>query len=78
MGGAFLYLVLLIMRVAGALMILTACPYDPITGALMILTSCPYDPITGACKMLKGAATPAARKEFFDEANVMLMFVRQL
>ena len=63
MGGAFLYLVLLIMRVAGA---------------LMILTSCPYDPITGACKMLKGAATPAARKEFFDEANVMLMFVRQL
>jgi len=30
--------------------------------------------ITRACKMLKGAATPAARKEFFDEANVMLMF----
>ena len=30
--------------------------------------------VTRACKMLKGAATPSARKEFFDEANVMLMF----
>lgn len=33
-----------------------------------------YDTVTRAVKTLKGAATPAAKQEFFKEANTMLMF----
>ena len=49
------------------------CKFIPKKGAMNVKEA-GTETVTRAVKMLKGAATPEAKKEFFDEANVMLMF----